>query len=150
MPTPPILRGLKILELMQWGKRFAARELADTLGVDERTIQRDLKTLGEAGFNIESSRGPDGCHHLAEGGRMRPLLLDASETRLILTALHVLTIAATSEAPEFRQILQLRDRFEDLLPEETRREVEHKNRALERRLRMGAALLKAYEKKRSA
>lgn len=59
-------RLLSLMLLLQKHKRITAQELADRLGVSERTIYRDMDALGLAGIPVYTRPGPDGGCFLAE------------------------------------------------------------------------------------
>jgi predicted DNA-binding transcriptional regulator YafY len=51
---------LNLLLLLQNGGRFTARDLAERLGVSERTVLRDIEALSAAGAPVYGVRGPGG------------------------------------------------------------------------------------------
>lgn len=53
-------RLLSLLLVLQNGGRHTARDLADRLGVSERTVLRDLEVLSGAGVPVYGVRGPGG------------------------------------------------------------------------------------------
>ncbi|MEQ8840072.1 MAG: HTH domain-containing protein [Acidimicrobiales bacterium] len=59
-------RLLNLLLLLQNGKRYTAAELADRLGVAERTVLRDVEALSQAGVPVYGTRGPGGGFELLE------------------------------------------------------------------------------------
>ncbi|GEM_PF-1777313 len=146
--TPPILRGLKILTLLQWGRHYTALELARELGVETRTISRDVRALRAAGFDIKSTTGLYGSFWLETGEVIRPVLFDDSEARLTLMALKTLAAATATADPNFQEIFYLSKRFEKLLPEAVRASVHEEFHEVERRVLMGAAMLSAHEKRK--
>ena len=62
-----IHRLIAILLLLESRGRMKARELADALEVNERSIHRDIEALCEAGIPIQSTAGPTGGFGLMEG-----------------------------------------------------------------------------------
>ena len=63
-------RLLAILSLLQKHGRMTARELAEHLEVTERTIYRDVESLGFAGFRLSASPGPKGGYSLPVGDKV--------------------------------------------------------------------------------
>src|SRR4029077_17726411 len=60
-----------------------AIELAELLGVSERTVQRDAQALAEAGVPLASVRGPAGGYRLERGYRTKLTGLDAAEAEAL-------------------------------------------------------------------
>ncbi|MFD2078057.1 HTH domain-containing protein [Actinopolymorpha cephalotaxi] len=63
----PTTRVLALLELLQAHHRLGGAELADRLGVDQRTVRRYATRLTEFGVPVEAERGRYG------GYRLRPV-----------------------------------------------------------------------------
>jgi predicted DNA-binding transcriptional regulator YafY len=76
-------RLLSILLLLQARGRLTARELAERLEVSERTIQRDLDSLGAAGVPVYSERGRHGGAALLPGFRTDVTGLTTAEARAL-------------------------------------------------------------------
>lgn len=72
-------RTLKLLSLLQTHRHWPGLELADRLGVSERTLRRDVDRLRELGYPVSAARGTDGGYQLAPGAVLPPLLLDDEE-----------------------------------------------------------------------
>ena len=53
-------RALSLLNLLQTHRHWPGSELADRLGVTERTVRRDVERLRDLGYRIESSPGAAG------------------------------------------------------------------------------------------
>ena len=53
-------RLLNLLLVLQNGGRFTAADLADRLGVSERTVLRDIEALSQGGVPVYGVRGPGG------------------------------------------------------------------------------------------
>ena len=60
-------RLISILLLLQMNRRMTARELAERLEVSERTIHRDMESLGAAGVPVLAERGAGGGWMLMDG-----------------------------------------------------------------------------------
>lgn len=83
----PTGRLLALIELLQGGGLRTAREIADRLGVDERTARRDIERLLELDIPVESVRGRHGGFRIAAGARLPPLMLDAEEAVAVVLGL---------------------------------------------------------------
>ncbi|MEV7421695.1 WYL domain-containing protein [Streptomyces sp. NPDC091212] len=83
----PIARVLTLLELLQSGGIRTVAELADRLGVDERTVRRYVDHLLDLDVPVESVRGRYGGYRLASGYRMPPLMLSDDEALAVLLGL---------------------------------------------------------------
>lgn len=72
-------RLITLIMLLQRQPNQKAFELAATLGVSVRTIQRYIAMLDEMGIPIYAERGPYGGYCLARGYKMPPLVLTPEE-----------------------------------------------------------------------
>jgi predicted DNA-binding transcriptional regulator YafY len=59
-------RLLSLLLLLQNGGRYTAGELADRLGVSQRTVLRDIDVLSGSGVPVYATRGPRGGFELLD------------------------------------------------------------------------------------
>ncbi|GAB1510267.1 YafY family protein [Actinophytocola sp. KF-1] len=89
---------LELLSLLQTGRAWPARDLADRLGTTTRTLRRDLERLREFGYPVASTRGPGGSYRLVAGKAMPPLVLTDDEA--IATVAGLRMAAQTSEAAD--------------------------------------------------
>ncbi|WP_346114795.1 YafY family protein [Nonomuraea maheshkhaliensis] len=110
----PTARVLTLLELLQSGGLRTVAELADRLGVDERTVRRYVGHLIDLDVPVESVRGRYGGYRLAPGYRMPPLMLGDDEALAVLLGLvagrrtGLLTAAGTASetaAAKIRRVL---------------------------------------------
>lgn len=83
----PIARVLTLLELLQSGGIRTVAELADRLGVDERTVRRYVEHLIDLDVPVESVRGRYGGYRLASGYRLPPLMFSDDEALAVLLGL---------------------------------------------------------------
>jgi predicted DNA-binding transcriptional regulator YafY len=83
----PTVHVLTLLELLQSGGVRTTAELADRLGVDERTVRRYVDHLIDLDVPVESVRGRYGGYRLAAGYRMPPLMLSDDEALAVLLGL---------------------------------------------------------------
>ncbi len=91
-------RLLQLLGLLQRRASWSGPELAERLGVDARTVRRDVERLRGLGYDVVAAPGTSGGYRLASGsGRaLPPLLLDVDEAAAVAV---VLGIAAGAAAP---------------------------------------------------
>lgn len=83
----PTHRVLTLLELLQSGGTRTMAELADRLGVDERTVRRYVDHLIDLDVPVESVRGRYGGYRLGPGYRLPPLMLSDDEALAVLLGL---------------------------------------------------------------
>lgn len=107
-----ISRVLHLLELLQSAGTRSLGELSGRLGVDERTVRRDVEQLRELEIPVESLRGRYGGYRIAAGYRMPPLMLTNDEAlAVVLGLLHAQAApgasaaAARSAMPKVRRSL---------------------------------------------
>jgi predicted DNA-binding transcriptional regulator YafY len=72
-------RLLRLLSLLQARPSWTAPELAERLGITERTVRRDVTRLRDLGYPVDGLAGPYGGYRLGRGGTLPPLLLDDDE-----------------------------------------------------------------------
>ncbi|MFB9902563.1 helix-turn-helix transcriptional regulator [Allokutzneria oryzae] len=75
----PTTRLLAMLELLQANHRLPGKDLAERLGVDERTVRRYASRLAEFGVPVEAERGRYGGYRLRPGYKLPPLMLTDDE-----------------------------------------------------------------------
>jgi predicted DNA-binding transcriptional regulator YafY len=76
-------RLVSFLLVLQTRGQLNAVELAELLGVSQRTVQRDAQALAEAGVPLVSVRGPTGGYRLERGYRTKLTGLDAAEAEAL-------------------------------------------------------------------
>ena len=85
----PSSRLLELLSLLQARPHWSARELAERLGITERTVRRDVTRLRQLGYPVEADAGRTGGYQLGRGGAMPPLLLTDDESVAVAVGLRV-------------------------------------------------------------
>src|SRR3954462_2934139 len=106
----PTARVLALLEILQAGGTRTVADLAERLGVDERTVRRYAEHLTALDIPVRSIRGRYGGYRLAPGFRMPPLMLTDVEALAVLLGLdtgRVATPAAANDsaAAKLRRVL---------------------------------------------
>lgn len=112
-------RALTLLSVLGTGAIVSGADLSARLGVGERTVRRDIDTLREIGYEIQSVTGLGGGYRLGTGSRLPPLMFDEDQVVAIAVALQtapgVLDGIAESSARALRTVRQVmpeRLRFE--------------------------------------
>ncbi|NYH77270.1 putative DNA-binding transcriptional regulator YafY [Actinopolyspora biskrensis] len=121
MSRSTIARVLRLLSLLQTRRFWAGSELADRLGISERTLRRDIDQLRELGYHVTAERGYDGGYSLEAGGNLPPLLLDDDE--LVVLAVGLRAVAARAAEHTTETSLSALAKLEQLLPARLRRRV---------------------------
>lgn len=111
--TRPTARVLALLEILQNGGLRTVDDLADRLGVDERTVRRYVAHLLDLDVPVESVRGRYGGYRLSPGYRLPPLMLTDDEAVAVLVGLirgqgagsGASRTAAESAAAKIRRVL---------------------------------------------
>ncbi|HEX6569147.1 MAG TPA: YafY family protein [Acidimicrobiales bacterium] len=96
-------RLLRLLSLLQVRHEWPGRELAARLGVDVRTVRRDVDRLRSLGYPVHSTPGAAGGYRLEPGTDLPPLLLDDDEAVAIAVGLRTAagaTVAGIDDASQ--------------------------------------------------
>ena len=80
-------RLLLLLEALQSQPSRTGPELARRLGVDARTVRRDVVALHALGIPVEAERGRGGGYRLGRGFRVPPLMFTDAEAETVALAL---------------------------------------------------------------
>jgi predicted DNA-binding transcriptional regulator YafY len=80
-------RVLSLLEALQDHPSLTGPELARRLGIDVRTLRRDVTSLRDLGIPVEAERGPAGGYRLRPRYRMPPLMLTETEATAVALGL---------------------------------------------------------------
>ena len=114
-------RLLKMLGLLQRRPSWSGRELAERLGVDPRTVRRDVGRIRNLGYRSTARPGTDGGYRLGVGTDMPPLLLDEDEAMAVAV---LLGVSAGVAVPGIeRATLATLARVDRLLPPRLQRQV---------------------------
>lgn len=114
-------RALLLLNLLQTHRHWPGTELAERLGVTERTVRRDVERLRELGYRIESAPGVAGGYRLEAGSAVPPLLLTDEEAVAMAIGLRVAAAQRLVGGPE--TALTALAKLEQVLPAPLRRRV---------------------------
>ncbi len=107
-------RVLLLLEALQDRASATGPELAATLGVDVRTVRRDIVALRDLGIPVEGERGRGGSYRLRPGYRVPPLMFtpgEAAAVALGLMAARRLGLEADDALAKVRRVLPDRVRL---------------------------------------
>ena len=114
-------RLLHLLALLQRRPSWTGQELAERLGVDGRTVRRDVEKIRELGYLVESTPGTAGGYRLGVGADMPPLLLDEDEAMAVAV---LLGVSAAFAVPGIESAtLAMLARVDRLLPPRLQRQV---------------------------
>jgi predicted DNA-binding transcriptional regulator YafY len=114
-------RLLRLLSLLQTRKDWAGAELAQRLGVTDRTVRRDVDKLRSLGYPVHATTGVTGGYQLGAGAALPPLLLDDDEAVAVAIGLRTATAGAVTgiEETSVRALAKL----EQVLPHRLRRRI---------------------------
>jgi predicted DNA-binding transcriptional regulator YafY len=114
-------RTLALLNLLQSHRQWSGPELAQRLGVTERTLRRDVDRVRELGYRVDAARGPLGGYRLEAGGVLPPLLLTDDEAVTVAIGLRVAAQHGLVDGELTTQTALAK--FEQVLPSALRRRV---------------------------
>jgi predicted DNA-binding transcriptional regulator YafY len=114
-------RILSLLGLLQAHRHWSGPELADHLGITERTLRRDIERIRDLGYRVEAVRGPLGGYRLGAGGQLPPLLLTEGEAVTMAIGLRVAAQHGLADGELTTQSALAK--FEQILPAPLRRRV---------------------------
>ncbi|MFB7874758.1 helix-turn-helix transcriptional regulator [Nocardia sp. NPDC056064] len=119
--TDTAARLLRLLSLLQMPREWPGSELAERLGVTDRTVRRDVDRLRELGYPVVAAMGATGGYRLTAGSALPPLVLDEEEAVAVAVGLRVATGQAVAgiEDASVRALTKL----EQVLPAPLRRRV---------------------------
>lgn len=80
-------RTLRLLSLLQAHRHWRGPELADRLGVSDRTLRRDIDRLRELGYVVDATPGAEGGYQLRAGSDLPPLVVDDDEAIALAVAM---------------------------------------------------------------
>ncbi|MBN6104665.1 WYL domain-containing protein [Xanthomonas sp. CFBP 8703] len=113
----PASRTLRLIGLLQTRRVWAGAELAERLGVDRRSLRRDIERLRALGYAVQASSGVGGGYRLAAGAQMLPLLFEDDEAVTVAVALRA---AAASMGGLEDTALRVLAKLDPLLPARVR------------------------------
>lgn len=114
-------RLLRLLSLLQTPREWTGPQLADRLGVSQRTVRNDVERLRSLGYPVEATRGAVGGYRLGAGANLPPLLLDDEEA--VAVAVGLRTAASGSISGIEETSLRALAKVEQVLPARLRRRV---------------------------
>ncbi|MEV0061066.1 WYL domain-containing protein [Nocardia sp. NPDC050718] len=117
--TPRVLRLLALLQ----DRAYTGRELADRLGITERTVRNDISRLRDLGYPVHAERGAIGGYRLGRGATMPPLLLDDDEAVAVALSIAVAADGALAVSDLGDQLTRALRKIEQILPKRLQRKV---------------------------
>ncbi|GAB3257236.1 helix-turn-helix transcriptional regulator [Kineosporia babensis] len=88
-------RALKLLSLLQSRREWSGPELSERLQVSTRTLRRDVESLRELGYPVQTRLGPDGGYRLGAGTSLPPLLFDDEQAVALALALQTAPVTVS-------------------------------------------------------
>ena len=80
-------RLLRLLSLLQTRREWSGHELAERLGVTDRTVRRDVERLRSLDYPVTGTTGTAGGYRLISGKNVPPLLLEDDEAVAVAAGL---------------------------------------------------------------
>ena len=115
-------RTLRLLSLLQAHRHWRGSELAERLGVSERTLRRDVDRLRELGYDVDAAPGVDGGYQLRAGSALPPLTVDDEEAVALAVGMQAATDGAVPGLEEAS--LRALGKVVQVLPPRLRRRVD--------------------------
>jgi predicted DNA-binding transcriptional regulator YafY len=112
-------RMLALLGLLQARSDWSGADLAQRLGVTDRTIRNDIDRLRGLGYPVDAVRGPGGRYRLGVGTKLPPLLLEEDEAVAVAVGLSASSSVQGIEETSVRALAKL----EHVLPHRLQRRV---------------------------
>lgn len=114
-------RVLRLLGLLESRSTWTGSELAERLGVTQRTIRRDVIRLRELGYQVDSVQGLDGGYRMSGGQALPPLVLDDDEAVALTACLRMAAMDGSDQIGE--AALRALAKLDQVLPARIRPEV---------------------------
>ncbi|GLZ37216.1 YafY family protein [Actinokineospora sp. NBRC 105648] len=114
-------RLLRMLSLLQTRRDWSGADLAERLGVTDRTVRRDVDKLRSLGYPVHAVTGTAGGYRLGAGAALPPLLLDDEEA--VAVAVGLRTAAAGTVAGIEETSVRALAKLEQVLPARLRNRV---------------------------
>ncbi|MGY1947037.1 helix-turn-helix transcriptional regulator [Nocardia asiatica] len=115
-------RLLRLLALLQ-DRAYTGRELAERLGVTDRTLRHDIQRLRELGYPVHAARGAIGGYRLGRGTTMPPLLLDDDEAVAVAVAVGLAEDGSTGISDIAEHVTKALGKLDQILPKRLQRKV---------------------------
>lgn len=126
--TRTATRLLQLLSLLQTRPDWSGAELSDQLGIDPRTVRRDIERLRALGYPIAASPGVGGGYAFRAGADLPPLLLDDDEAFATTIALRTAAMGAVVGIEE--AALRALTKLERVMPARLARRVDAMREAI--------------------
>ncbi|MBL1076053.1 WYL domain-containing protein [Nocardia sp. 2] len=120
--TSTTTRTLRLLSLLQ-DRGYTGRELAERLGVTDRTLRQDIARLRALGYPVHAERGAVGGYRLGQGRTMPPLLLDDDEAVAVAVALGLAEDGSLGIADIGEHMGRAWSKLERIMPKRLQRKV---------------------------
>ena len=114
-------RVLRLLGLLESRSTWTGSELAERLGVTQRTVRRDVIRLRELGYQVDSVQGLDGGYRMSGGRALPPLVLDDDEAIALTACLRMAAMDGSDQIGE--AALRALAKLDQVLPARIRPEV---------------------------
>ncbi len=111
-------RLLRLIAVLQSRQHWSGSALAERMGVDRRSIRRDVSRLRDMGYPVQASSGLGGGYQLGAGAPLLPLLLDEEEATAVALALRAAAASVGGIEDTARAVLA---KLDPLVPSRQRR-----------------------------